>query len=218
MKTAIITGVTSGIGQSMATNLSKSGWKVVGLSRAEVNLNDLNAVAETGRRLAGEHAEIDAFIHVAGVWHDEHSVLSDKQLADFTPEQIISTMNVGVVSAMVLCRALLPALKGGAVIGISGTFPDGAAGWLPYYTSKRALEDFLVGLSQDCADVDVFGISPADTATPAYRKYYPQYLSISQPPEAVADLAQKLLSGQTNFASGDIIELRQGKAQKAFHA
>lgn len=123
-------------------------------------------------------------------------------------------MNVGVTSAMVLCNRLLPLMNGGTVVGISGTFTDGAAGWLPYYTCKRALEDFLVGLSQDTPGVKVFGISPADTATQPYKQFYPEYIDEAQSPDAIADLVSVLLSGNTSFASGDIIELRQGKIKK----
>lgn len=224
--TAIITGSSSGIGQAVADGLEAKGWRVVRLTRHSqpaadthpIDLNDLAATATLGEKLAGELKHLDAFIHIAGIWHDEHGVLADKQLAAFSAEQISATMNVGVTAAMVLGGKLLPKLKGGTFIGVSGTFSDGAAGWLPYYTSKRALEDFLVGLAQDYADVAVFGISPADTATPAYKKYYPQYAAEAQPPTAVSELIEKLLTKNSAFKSGDIVELRQGKTREAFHA
>lgn len=228
MKTAILTGVSSGIGEAIANVLSKNGWQIIGLYNQtesdesltktyRIDLSDLAATAELGKRLASELSQVDALIHVAGLWHNDHEVLADKQLKQFTPEQIVASMNVGVTAAMVLCNALLPIMKQGSVIGISGTFSDGASGWLPYYTSKRALEDFLVGLSQDAKDVQVFGISPADTATPAYKKFYPQYAAEAQTPEAVAKFVLELLAGQNDFRSGDIIEVRQGKTTKNFH-
>lgn len=229
MKTAIITGPSSGIGGAIIKALTAQGWRVIGLTHKskldsettktyEIDLADLAATNKLGKQLVKDFSRIDAFIHAAGIWHDDNESLADKQLASFTPEQIISSMNVGVTSAMVLCTVLLPSMKEGTVIGISGTFSDGGAGWLPYYTSKRALEDFLVGLSQDYKDVQVFGISPADTATPAYQKFYPQYAAEAQAPDAVAELVANLLSGQTDFKSGDVIEVRDGEVKKGYHA
>lgn len=229
MKAVLITGVSSGIGNAIANKLIAQGWQVVGLYHQskptaqlaktyEVDLSDLATTAELSKQIAKELSHIDAFIHAAGIWHNENESLADRQLAKFTSEQIIASMNVGVTSAMVLCGALLPNMKAGTVLGISGTFSDGGAGWLPYYASKRALEDFLVGLSQDYKDVNVFGISPADTATPAYQKFYPQYAAEAQSPEAIAEVVVKLLAGQTDFKSGDIIEVRDGRMKKGYHA
>lgn len=228
MKTAIITGVSSGIGAAIANALSQPDWQVVGLYHTtkptahlagahKVDLNDLKATTALGRSLAKEYGEVTAFIHAAGVWHTQTEPLANKQFAEFTPQQVSACMNVGVTSAMVLCNALIPAMKNGTIIGISGTFSGGAAGWLPYYTSKRALEDFLVGLSQDHHDLRVFGVSPADTATPAYQKFYPQYIAEAQSPEAVAEVARGLLLGQSKYKSGDVIEVREGKQTEGYH-
>lgn len=228
MKTAILTAPSSGIGSAIAKTLLAQGWQVVSLTHKakpspkltetyEIDLSDLAATVELGKQLATHFPHIDAFIHAAGIWHDDHESLADKQLANFTPEQITATMNVGVTSAMLLCNALLPNMQDSTAIGISGTFSDGGAGWLPYYTSKRALEDFLIGLSQDQPNLRAFGISPADTVTPAYAKFYPQYLSEAQSPEVIAGLVLELLDGSTEYKSGDIIEIRKGKTRLAFH-
>lgn len=227
MRTAILTGPSSGIGGAIAKTLLAQGWQVVGLTHKsksdseiktyEIDLSDLVATAKLGEQLAEDLPRIDAFIHIAGIWHNKDESLADKQLVNFTPEQIIATMNVGVTSAMVLCNTLLPNMPDGTVIGVSGTFSDGGAGWLPYYTSKRALEDFLVGLSQDYRNIRVFGISPSDTATPAYQKFYPQYAAEAQSPDVIAELVANLLTGQAEFKSGDVIEVRDGKAKEGYH-
>jgi NAD(P)-dependent dehydrogenase (short-subunit alcohol dehydrogenase family) len=224
-KTALLTGATSGIGGAIARRLQEDGWRVVSIVRGKkispdsytIDLGDLQSVARTSQKIVSDLGCIDAFIHVAGMWHSEDKVLADKKLHEFQADEISQTMNVGVTSAMILLNSLLPVMDGGTVVGISGTFSDGAAGWLPYYTSKRALEDFLVGVSQDYPELHVYGVSPADTATPAYKQFYPQYFDESQPPEAVADLVWRLINGKTNFSSGDIIDIRKGKERKLFH-
>ena len=42
--------------------------------------------------------------------------------------------------------------RGNSIINLSGTFESGGKGWLPYYVSKRALEDLTVGLSDEIRD------------------------------------------------------------------
>lgn len=219
MRNAVITGVSSDIGQAVSKKLEERGWKITGLSHDNLDLTDLKAVANTGNKLHSKFKEVSALIHIAGIWHDKDAVLADKKLEQFKSLQIIETMDVGVTSFMVLVAKLLPKMtSGGTVIGISGTFSEGGAGWLPYYTSKRALEDFLVGLSQDYVDgPKVYGISPADTATLAFKKFYPEYVAEAQPPSVIADLAVRLVEGGTNYKSGDIIEIRSGKDVLGFH-
>lgn len=227
MKTALLTGISSDIGQAIAKALADHGWKVVGLYHQtkpavadrvyQVDLSNLEATKRAAEQLTSELSGIDAFIHVASIWHNEDRALANETLSSFTSEQVIATMNVGVTSAMILCNQLLPMMKDGTIIGISGTFSDGAAGWLPYYTSKRALEDFLVGLSQDVPRLSVFGVSPADTATTPYKTFYPEYIEEAQSPAEIAKLILELLSGNSEFTSGEIIELRQGHATKGFH-
>jgi 3-oxoacyl-[acyl-carrier protein] reductase len=226
-KTAVVTGVSSGIGQAIAHVLLRNSWRVIGISRTPgeepavehvaLDLADLRATAKVGEQIASALGKIDAFIHVAGIWHDENTVLAGKKLEEFSTEQIMDTMDVGATSCLVLCSKLLPVIKTGAIIGISGTFAEGGAGWLPYYTSKRALEDFLHGLARDYTNLKVYGISPSDTATPAYARFYSQFLSSAQPPEAVAHLAIELLEGGASYKSGDIIQVRKGIASHGYH-
>lgn len=217
-KTAFITGGSSGIGQAIVSDLKEKGWEVVAPTHAELDLSNLEAVSAYVKKLAAEAKQYDAFIDVAGIWHNQDKVLSGMKLAEFSPEQITSTVNVALTAAMLLVNKLLPKMQNGTIIGISGTFESGAAGWLPYYVSKRGLEDFLVGLSQDYSELKVYGISPSDTATSAYQKFFPEYYAESQSPEAVAKLINDLLDGSTGYKSGDIIELRQGERKVKFHA
>jgi NAD(P)-dependent dehydrogenase (short-subunit alcohol dehydrogenase family) len=217
-KTAFITGASSGIGKAVTDLLKVNDWEIIGPTRTELDLSDLAAVSTYAEKLKSQSSQIDAFIHLAGIWHDAHHVLAGKQLSEFTLEQISTTLNVTITSTMMLVAALLPRMREGTVIGDSGTFEDGGAGWLPYYTSKRALEDFLVGPSQDVPAVKVYGISLSDTATEAYAKFYPQYIDQSQPPQAVAALVLQLLTGDHPYTSGDIIVLKQSQPRVAFHA
>ncbi len=220
MKTAFVTGGSSGIGQAIIKTLKQAGWKVIASSRHELDLSDLENVNDYAEVLSKSQEQIDVLIHVAGVWHDSSKVFADQKLENFTHEEVSSTMNVGLTSFMILAGRLLPNVpKVGSVIGVSGTFADGGAGWLPYFTSKRALEDFIVGLAQDYPDgPKVYGISPADTATPAYKKFYSEYASEAQSPEAIAKFCLQLIENDTDYKTGDIIEIRDSKSKLGFHS
>ncbi len=213
-KTVFLTGGSSDIGQAISRYLDHDGWRVIAPTHQELNLAKLDEVAD----FVFPVEDVDVFIHVAGVWHDRDAVLANKAFGGFTPEQITQTMNVGVNAPMLLVRRLLAEGKPSHVIGISGTFESGAKGWLPYYTSKRALEDFLVGLAQDNQELAVYAISPADTRTTAYERFYPEYAKSAQPVEAVSQIVCALLDGKQKYESGSVIELRDGKHKLGFHA
>ena len=74
------------------------------------------------------------------------------------------------------------------MINLSGTFENGAKGWLPYFVSKRAIEDLTLGLAQELEekDIQVNCISPSDTATEAYAKFFPQYMNDAIEPSEIA--------------------------------
>ena len=225
-KVAVVTGLSSGIGQAIKTRLEAEQWRVIGVSRHipidqegyEVDLSMLDSVEPVATRIGEECGPIDAFIHVAGVWHDNSGVLAGKKLHEFTTAQITKTMNVGVTSAMVFSARLLPFMAdGGHMLYISGTFQDGGASWLPYYTSKRALEDFVQGLAEDEQRVKIFGVSPSDTATDSYKRYYPNSVDKAQSPLSVAKVCQDLISGSLPASSGTIVEVRDGKPGMGYH-
>jgi len=225
-KVAIVTGLSSGIGQAIKARLEAEQWRVIGVSRHipleqegyEVDLSMLESVEPVATRIGEECGPIDAFIHVAGVWHDESGVLAGKKLHEFTTTQITKTMNVGLTSAMIFSARLMPFMKdGGHMLYISGTFQDGGANWLPYYTSKRALEDFVQGLAEDEQRVSIYGISPSDTATTSYKTYYPNSVDQAQSPLSVAKICQDLISGILPASTGTIVEVKDGKPGMGYH-
>ena len=217
-KTVFLTGGSSGIGKAITQKLAKDGWRILAPTHQQLDMSDLNQVIQYTSSADFPAQEIKAMIHVAGIWHDQDAALANKQFGNFSPDQIAQTINVGLTGFMLLANRLLAHGQPSHIVGISGTFESGGKGWLPYYTSKRALEDFLVGLAQDYPRLAVYGISPADTATPAYKRFYPEFADSAQPPEVAAELVTSLLDGKSNFASGNVIELRDGKQKPGFHS
>jgi len=197
--------------------LVEQGWDVLTPSHKELDLSDVHAVREKVKKITKHVTVLHAVIHIAGVWHDDQTAFS-MDLEDYSTSQITDAMNVGLTGFMVCLSELLPKMpRHGVVIGVSGTFIDGASGWLPYYVSKRGLEDLLVGLAQDYPDGPlVFGVSPADTVTKAYERFFPEHIGKAQPVEVVAKTVYRLLS-EAGPPSGSILEIRRSSSIAGFH-
>jgi len=107
------------------------------------------------------------------------------------------------------------------IINLSGTFENGAKGWLPYFVSKRALEDLTIGLAEELKDKDiqVNAISPSDTATKAYKKYFPQYINEAIGPEEIAKCALYLCSPEADIVTGKVFVLKKGQEpREGYHS
>jgi len=92
-------------------------------------------------------------------------------------------------------------------------FESGAKGWLPYYVSKKAIEDLTIGLAEELKDKDiqVNAISPSDTATEAYKKYFPQYIGEAIEPSEIGKYAVYLCSKEASGITGKVFILKKGK-------
>jgi len=130
----------------------------------------------------------------------------------------VDTMMVDLIAPTLLVHGVVALLKkGSSIINISGTFEDGAKGWLTYYVSKRAVEDLTVGLSQELGDkgIRVNCISPSDVSTEEYKKYFPEYAKNALSPEEVAQFALELVSKEI---SGKVYVIKKGQDPKEmFH-
>ena len=220
MRTVLVTGGSSDIGRAISEMLVESGWQVIAPSRKDLDLADLHTISHKAKKLVRDVLTLDAIIHVAGVWHDDESSFN-KDLEDYTTVQIADAMNVGLTGFMILLSVLIPLMpKNGTVIGISGIFSDaknGADGWLPYYVSKRGLEDLLVGLAQDYPyGPHAYGISPAGTATKALGRFFPEDMAAAQPAAAIAAEVHQLLA-KPRVSSGGVVTLRNAVARPGFH-
>lgn len=185
------------------------------------DLSDLLSIHRLIGNIKKQTKRVDVLVNVAGIWHGQDEVFAGKNLTEFSEKTIIDTLTVGIMAPLLLSYYLLPFMpKKSHIVNISGTFENGGKGWLPYYVSKRAIEDFTVGLAQDMVEkqIQVNGISPSDMATPAYKKYFPQYFSDGIDPHLVAKKIVELVNKFNSKLSGKIFVMKKGqKPFTAFH-
>lgn len=237
-KFAVVTGASTGIGRAIAIEFAKEGAFVALVGRMEDKLLITKSlITRLGGKsgvLVGDFTKIDSvdalialikkqtdkvdiLANVAGIWHGENEVYADKDFESFSEKVILDTYAVGLTVPTILAHAFIPLMsQGSSIINLSGTFENGGKGWLPYYVSKRAIEDLTIGLSEELKDkgIKVNCVSPSDTATEEYKKFFPEYAKDAQSPEQVAkffvELTQKDITGK-------IFVIRKGKVEEGFH-
>ncbi len=209
MKYAIVTGSSTGIGREVSLVLAKNDFEVGlvarnldGLIETKKMIEDIGGVAKIYECDLSNFDDVDDFIedikdqtnhldliaNIAGVWHGKDGVFAGIDFEKFEEKVLKDTMEVGIVSPMLIVSKLLPLMTGGDIINLSGTFENGGKGWLPYYVSKRAIEDFTIGLADELKEknIKVNCVSPSDTATESYKKFFPQYIDESVEPKEIA--------------------------------
>jgi NAD(P)-dependent dehydrogenase (short-subunit alcohol dehydrogenase family) len=147
MPTLLITGANRGIGLEFARQYAAGGWDVVATARQSspeldalgvrveaLDLSDADDVAAFPAKIDGP---LDLFIANAGT---SHPMIAD---GAETARDWQTMMMVNAIAPFQLGQALLPKMaQGGKMIAISsgmGSIGDIGGGWVPYRTSKAAL-------------------------------------------------------------------------------
>ncbi|MEY9968621.1 short-subunit dehydrogenase [Streptacidiphilus sp. MAP12-16] len=156
--TVLLTGVTGGIGRTLASELARKGAKLVLTGRradaleavaaefgARTVVADLAEPAQV-ERLAEECADADILIANA-------ALPSSGDLLDYTPEQVDRALTVNLRAPVMLARLLAPTMVGAgrghiAFVGsISGKAATRSSSL--YNATKFGLRGFALGLRQD---------------------------------------------------------------------
>jgi NAD(P)-dependent dehydrogenase (short-subunit alcohol dehydrogenase family) len=181
-KAAVVTGASHGIGLAVATALAVEGVHVVAGSRD--GSEELNALVASGSAESGvvdlstasgpaelaavalARGTIDILINNVGGAHPRVG-----GFLSITDEDWASTMNLNLMAAVRMTRAVLPSMiaaGGGAIVTMSSVnafLPDPAV--LDYSASKAAVANFSKSLSKEVAqhNIRVNTVSPGPVST-----------------------------------------------------
>lgn len=241
MKNALVTGASTGIGQQTSIEMSKAGYHIFLIARSknkleetsklisqnggkstiiQTDLSDLNSINNLINKIKNNANHLDSIINIAGIWHGKNKVFANIDYQNFDQKEIIDTYMVGFTAPALIVHGLLPIMPSGSkIVNLSGTFENGGKGWIPYYASKRGLEDFTIGLSQELKNKNILvnAVSPSDTATEQYSKYFPEYMKEAIDPNKIA-LKIVELCNDKNLETGKVIVMKKGKTPfEGFH-
>ncbi|WP_347038442.1 SDR family oxidoreductase [Glutamicibacter halophytocola] len=170
MPSALVTGVSSGIGEAIARALLEAGYEVTGLSRRapaiaderfswrSTDLGDLGQVQEAAEQLAAP----DLFVHAAGY-------MATGALGELKAEDLAGMHAVHVQAPMVLLNTLAPKMEDGSrIILIGGRTMSGVAGKSQYAATKSALAGLSRGWAMELAPrgITCNVVAPGPTDTP----------------------------------------------------
>lgn len=153
----VITGASDGLGLQLAKLYSKSGKKVVNISRRNceyastnilADLREGSEIARAAREVSSIEEPLEAIINCAGV-------VSVQSFGEITEDEIKRLMSTNLKSAMLLVSELIERAKqdGADILNVSSTYGQkGSADQAVYAASKWAMRGFTASLQQAMKD------------------------------------------------------------------
>ncbi len=162
----LVTGVSSGIGHSIATKLIAEGHTIIGISRRaskadldsdryygfDIDLSRLDVLESHLQKLTAKHPGIDAAVLCAGIGQFG-------SLEEFSYNQIRSMIDLNFTSQAFIAKAIVATLKrkkkGDMIFMGSEAALKGSRKGTIYCASKFALRGFTQALREECAKSNV---------------------------------------------------------------
>ncbi len=174
MRTAVITGVSSGIGKSTTERLLSMDWKVYGLSRRKPDIALKNFVwlecdlsksvtIQKALRVIDEET-VDLLVSNAGVAFEEPA-------SKATQKSYEKMFSVNVLAPMIIVNALREKINEGTIITISSVSDRLVEkDFALYCSSKAANTRYFESLADEMKNAKVYSLLPDYVDTPMLRK------------------------------------------------
>ena len=164
MKSVLITGVSRGIGLSIAKEFIQNDYFVFGTSRSKfdlsealdsincqhliVDVNDRDSIASVMKDIPGENNKLDCLVNNAGITADQLFI----RMKDSDWDDVINTNLTGIFNITKPVSKMMLKQKSGSIINISSVSGlMGNAGQVNYSSSKSALLGFTKSLAKELA-------------------------------------------------------------------
>ena len=164
MKSVLITGVSRGIGLSIAKEFIQNDYFVFGTSRSKfdlskalesnnckhliVDVNDRDSIASLMKDIPGEDNTLDCLVNNAGITADQLFI----RMKDSEWDDVINTNLTGIFNITKPVSKMMLKQKSGSIINISSVSGlMGNAGQVNYSSSKSALLGFTKSLAKELA-------------------------------------------------------------------
>ena len=164
MRSVLITGVSRGIGLSIAKEFIHNNYFVFGTSRSKfdlskalesnnckhliVDVNDRDSIASLMKDIPGENNTLDCLVNNAGITADQLFI----RMKDSEWDDVINTNLTGIFNITKPVSKMMLKQKSGSIINISSVSGlMGNAGQVNYSSSKSALLGFTKSLAKELA-------------------------------------------------------------------
>ncbi|MEO8702141.1 MAG: SDR family oxidoreductase [Kofleriaceae bacterium] len=176
MKTAIVTGASSGVGRAVAERLTAKGWSVTGFARhpaagtafplVEVDVRDPVRVRAAVAAVGEARGTIDLLVNNAAVFRMQ-------RFEEFDVADLDAIVDTNLKGTLYCTHAALAWLKSGSRIvnigSVAGT--HGIANQAVYCASKYGVDGFSEALAQELQPrgIHVTVIAPGGIETPLWQ-------------------------------------------------
>ncbi len=228
MKNLLVTGCSGGIGQSIVQHFKKEGWFVIGTDIKDSNHCDVFIQCDLQNPVdipnISKHLNKENVKTLHGLVNNA-AIQIIKKIEDVTPEDWYRTLSINLISPYMLIQSLIPFLKGnGHIVNISSIHANLTKKYFSLYaSSKGGLNTMTKSLALELApDIRINAILPAATLTKMLEEGFqdnPEQLKLlaechplnrlAQPVE-IAKAVQYLLSDESSFMTGSLLEINGG--------
>lgn len=222
-KSVLVTGGTSGIGNSVARRFLDAGWRVAICGRTVSDPSsyepllafccDVRSASETEaavERVMAEFGRIDVLVNSAGI-----SMPEPARIGEISPELWDSIIATSATGTFNFCNAVIPHMRtagSGIIINVLSTASHRAlAGNAPYTASKYAVLAMTETLRLECegSGIRIGSVSPGPVDTNIWshktRRIGEDERRRMLAPDDIADLIEFIVTRPSHVRLGDII-------------